>query len=82
MDFWISIVVMTLFISGDVTARRDPLWNKGLSETQQLEAIETMLKNYQGEQTLFFLVDLFDELFVLFHVFLFENSQTFQISKQ
>lgn len=70
---------MTLIIFGDVTARRDPLWNKGLSETQQLEAIESMLKNYQGENTFFRHFFFFNFLF-LFHVF-YEKSQTFQISK-
>ena len=62
MDSWIFVVVMTLFIFGDVTARRNPLWNKEQSETQQLEAIETMLKNYQGEQLFFF-----SHPYLLFH---------------
>jgi hypothetical protein len=71
---------MTLIIFGDVTARRDPLWNKGLSETQQLEAIESMLKNYQGENTFFPSIFFFFNCLFLFFVF-DEKSQTFQISK-
>ena len=86
MDSWIFVVVMTLFIFGDVTARRNPLWNKEQSETQQLEAIETMLKNYQGEQLFFFLTPLFVVSWGIVNLFLIvfssENSQTFKISKQ
>lgn len=50
MHLWIAVLV-TLFISGDVIARRDQLWDEELSKTQQLEAIETMLKIYQGERS-------------------------------